>query len=450
MKSSDYTCVQKSPRATIAPKAIGRGAMSKNPLERFAEMRGKSLDEAKFFWSGGPIEVAERTWFQSDFSGCVAFETAAGIVLVDSGLARTGARLAGLLRQKTGAPIHTAIFTQGHVDHAFGLKDFLLPGQAPPRVIGHRAMPARFARYALTPRHNQAINARQFGGSVKRATDPAAAVDTFGAPDYPPDVLYEDRLDIEVGGLGFEIHHCRGETDDHSWIFCPERGVLCPGDLFIYAVPNAGNPQKVQRYPWDWAQGLWAMAAREPASLCPGHGGAVVRNPALIRRMLLETADYLNAIVAQTLAALEDGSPPHADIVHRVQLPRSDSPWLQPVYDEGEFIVRNVLRYYGGWWNGRPSDLKPAPRQALAVEMAALAGGVAALVARAQALADAGDFRLACHLADYALEAAPHDAGAREAVALLYERRAERETSLMATNLYRAAAAYAREGRAFS
>ena len=30
--------------------------------------------------------------------------------------------------------------------------------------------------------------------------------------------------------------------------FSRTRGVLCTGDLFIWAVPNGGNPQKVQRY----------------------------------------------------------------------------------------------------------------------------------------------------------------------------------------------------------
>src|SRR5579863_3777794 len=142
--------------------------MAQNPLERFASMRGKSPDEAKFFWTGGPLEIADRTWFQSSFSGCIGFETDEGIVLVDSGLQQTGPRLAEMLRQKTQAPIHTAIFTQGHVDHAFGLKAFLVPGQASPRVVGHRDMPARFARYARTQQHNRAINARQFGGTVQR------------------------------------------------------------------------------------------------------------------------------------------------------------------------------------------------------------------------------------------------------------------------------------------
>jgi alkyl sulfatase BDS1-like metallo-beta-lactamase superfamily hydrolase len=154
--------------------------------------------------------------------------------------------------------------------------------------------------------------------------------------------------------------------------------------------------------------------------------------------------------VEQTLAAMNDGAPPHVDIVRRVRIPQSDSPWLQPVYDEGEFIVRNVIRYFGGWYSGRPSELKPAARATVARELAELAGGPAALLERARGRMRDGQSRLACHLADYALEAAPDDAGVRQGVAELYEQRAEGETSLMAVNLFRSAAAYAREGRPFA
>ncbi len=407
---------------------------------------GRPPEEAKFFWSGGPVEVAPRTWFVSFFSGVTGFETDAGLVLVDSGLSRLAPALAEMLRRKTQAPVHTVVLTQGHVDHAFGIKAFLRPDQPPPEVIAHRAMPARFDRYARTQGHNRAINARQFGGTV--ALD-EPQLDTFRAPEIGPNRLYGDRLDLEVGGVRFEVHHCRGETDDHSFVWCPDRGVLCPGDLVIWAVPNAGNPQKVQRYPWDWAAGLRKMAALGPRSLCPGHGGPVVDDPAKIQRILLETADFLDLVVERTLEALDAGSPPHVDIVHAVELPRSDSPWLQPVYDEAEFIVRNVIRYFGGWWSGRPSELKPAPRREVAHEIATLGGGARALLRRARQLAARGDLRAACHLADYALEAAPDDREVCEGVAELYDRRAESETSLMAINLFASAAAYAREGRPF-
>src|SRR5262249_1558252 len=154
-------------------------------------------------------------------------------------------------------------------------------------------------------------------------------------------------------------------------------------------------------------------------------------------------------LVTRTIAAMEKGSPPHVDIVRSVDAPVSDSPWLRPIYDEAEFIVRNIIRFYGGWWSGPPSELKPADRHAIAAEVARLPAGAANLRARAVAVAAQGDLRLASHLADYALEAAPQEVAVQQGVAALYEQRAAGETSLMARNLFRSAAAYAREGRAF-
>jgi glyoxylase-like metal-dependent hydrolase (beta-lactamase superfamily II) len=403
-------------------------------------------------WGESISQVAEKTWFLSLLANVIAFETDDGLVLVDAGLRNFAPRMAQELRQRTQAPVHTAIYTHGHVDHAFGLDYFLIEGQPRPRVIGHSALPARLARYELTLRFQRSINAHQFFGASYDLISPndRADLDTaFRKPEWPPDVLYDDRLTIEVGGLTFELHHARGETDDHTWVFCPQRGILCPGDLIIWVVPNAGNPQKVQRYPWDWAQALRQMAELHAPSLCPGHGPPVTNNPELVQRILLETADYLDSVVEQTLAALENGAPPHVDIVRSVVIPTSDSPWLLPLYDEAEFISRSVIRYYGGWFSGRPSELKPASRVEVAQEIARLAGGAIVLAERAQAIAETGDLRLACHLADYALEAAPGDSHVNGIVARIYEQRAASETSLMAIDLFRSAAAYARAGRPF-
>jgi glyoxylase-like metal-dependent hydrolase (beta-lactamase superfamily II) len=421
--------------------------MVSNPTDKFADFAGASPEEAGFFYTGGPLSVAEKTWFVAkEISSCAAFETDEGLVLVDSGSRHRAPTLAEELRKHTSAPVHTAIFNHGHLDHAYGLSAFLIEGQARPRVIGHRAMPARFTRYERTSPYNLAINARQFRGDVER---PSASW-SFSPPDLPPDTLYADRLTIEISGVTFELHHARGETDDHTWVYCPQRGVLCPGDLIIWAVPNAGNPQKAQRYPWDWACALQEMAALQPATLCPGHGGPVMDNPEKVQRILLETAAYLDSIVEQTIAALNNGAPPHVDIVHSVEPPTTDSPWLQPLYDEAEFICRNVIRYFGGWYTGRPSELKPARRADVASEIARLAGSASALADRAKAIAQTGDLRLACHLADYALEAAPEDSHVQSVVAQIYERRAASETSLMAINLFRSAATYATVGKPFA
>ena len=129
------------------------------------------------------------------------------------------------------------------------------------------------------------------------------------------------------------------------------------------------------------------------------------------------------------------------EILHTVQAPAEllERPYLRPVYDEPEFVVRNVWRLYGGWWDGDAAQLKPAPRSAVATELAQLAGGADKLIDRAEELADAGELRLACHLAELAGRAAPTDRSIWKARAEIYAKRAKSERSLMAQGIYRAA-----------
>lgn len=62
------------------------------------------------------------------------------------------------------------------------------------------------------------------------------------------------------------------------------------------------------------------------------------------------------------------------------------------------------------------------------------------LIARAQTVAEQGDHRLACHLADLAGWAAPADGGIHRTRALIYRARRKQETSLMAKGIFAGAA----------
>jgi alkyl sulfatase BDS1-like metallo-beta-lactamase superfamily hydrolase len=117
-----------------------------------------------------------------------------------------------------------------------------------------------------------------------------------------------------------------------------------------------------------------------------------------------------------------------------------ERPYLRPIYDEPEFIVRNVWRLYGGWWDGDPSHLKPARATALAREIASLAGGARKLADRATELAHKGELALACHLAETAWLASPEDRGIGRTRADVFTQRAKVESSLMARGIYTAAA----------
>ncbi|MDZ7669736.1 MAG: alkyl sulfatase dimerization domain-containing protein [Gammaproteobacteria bacterium] len=334
---------------------------------------------------------------------------------------------------------NTIVYTHGHVDHVGGcgafLEDAAAAGQVTPRVAGHVNLGRRFDRYNLTNGYNQIINERQFGQFRRRGYQIADSGSFLPESSPKPDVAYENTLPLEVGGMSLELRHAKGETDDHTWAWIPRHKAICAGDFFIWNFPNAGNPQKVQRYPAEWAAAMRAMAAQGAELFLPAHG-LPIAGAERIRLVLTDVAEALEHLVRETVAMMNEGAPLN-DIIHAVSIDPAvlEKPYLRPMYDEPEFIVRNIWRLYGGWYDGNPANLKPAREDALARELAALAGGADKLADRALALADT-DARLACHLVEFAVRAEPDNARAHEIRAEVYQRRRDRETSLMAKGIF--------------
>jgi alkyl sulfatase BDS1-like metallo-beta-lactamase superfamily hydrolase len=388
---------------------------------------------------GELCDIAPGVAFLPSFANVSALDTEDGLVLVDTGSSFVAATVHEAIRGWSNKRLHTAVYSHGHIDHVFGVGVFeeeaLKNGWDPPVVVAHEALPARFDRYVLTAGYNETINRRQFNVPGLR----------WPTEYRYPDRTYRDLMTLEVGGLALELHHARGETDDHTWTWVPGRRVLCCGDLFIWASPNAGNPQKVQRYPVEWARALREMALLAPEALLPGHGFPVLGEDR-VREALSDTADLLDSLVDQTLALMNQGARLD-EVIHEVRAPSHllDKPYLKPVYDEPEFVVRNVWRLYGGWWDGNPANLKPATEKALASELVSLAGGPKALADRALELAASSsgegwdvpeELRLAAHLVELASLAAGGDEGIERARAQVFSACAQRASSTMSKGVY--------------
>jgi alkyl sulfatase BDS1-like metallo-beta-lactamase superfamily hydrolase len=377
-------------------------------------------------------EIADGVMFYRWFANVTAAKTREGLVLIDTGGYFNQDATVKLIRQFSPERVNTAIYTHGHVDHACGMPAIVADAQknkvARPRVVGHRAVAARFDRYKRTAGYNNVVNTRQFSRPASWPTEYVY-----------PDTYFDSQLNVVAGDDKFECHHARGETDDHCWVYIPQRKVLCTGDLIIWAAPNAGNPQKAQRYAREWAEALRVMARLGAEVLVPGHGYPVF-GAIRVRAVLNDTANYLQSLYDQTIAMMNAGAPLD-EVIHTVKPPANlaEKPWLQAVYDEPEFIVRNIWRLEGGWYDGTPSNLKPATDAERGREIAALAGGVGPVIARANEKLAAGEVVLACHLADWAVAAAPDDKSAHEARMRVYAARADREESTMAHGIFRSA-----------
>ena len=363
-------------------------------------------------------ELADGVALIESFSHVVVVDTGDGLVAFDSSGAQSGAAVVEEMRRWSSAPVHTLVYTHGHADHVGGSRAFAQEARArdrpAPRVLGHERVEVRFDRYEYTAGYNRVINMRQFGGAAVAAS---TARDTPFLPSgtLRPDVTYRVELTEHIGDVEFQFRHCLGETDDHTWTWLPGQKMISAGDQFIWNFPNCGNPQKVQRYPVEWAESLRAMAAMDAELFVPAHG-LPIAGAGRIRTCLETVASTLEHLVADVVEAMNAGAVLD-DILHTVSVPAAtlELPYLRPLYDEPEFVIRNIWRLFGGWWDGNPARLKPPSDAAIGAEVAMLAGGVVALIERAVARSGSGDHRMACQLIEYAVEAEPESRAVHEA-----------------------------------
>lgn len=392
----------------------------------------------------GIREVAPGTLFFPYFGNVTALLTDEGIVLVDTSFRTNGDNVLEELRKRTDLPIHTIIYTHGHVDHVGDANAFMADaserGHPRPRVVSHDRVVDRLRRYERMAGHTLFVNSIQFGLPLEPG---------FGAPPAPvfvyPDVTYGDRTTIEVAGESFELIHAIGETDDATWVWAPQRNLVCAGDLFVWSCPNVGNPWKGQRYAEGWAEGLEAIAGLRPHIVLPGHGPPLpgqdgpIEGEEAVQTALLDTARYLRSIHDEVIDRMNRGQWLE-QILDEVEPPTDlvDKPYLQPVYGHPKFIVQGVWRQYGGWHDGDAANFFPAPTADQSAEIVKL-GGAENILARARELQAAGDLPLACHLVDWVRKAEPQNRAAWRLWRDLFQARADEEGNLMARNTFRGA-----------
>ena len=215
----------------------------------------------------------------------------------------------------------------------------------------------------------------------------------------------------------------------------PEEKIIAPGDLFIWAVPNGGNPQKIQRYISDWAEALDEMIALEPEILLPGHGFPIYGKER-IQEALSTTSMFLKTIETQTVELMNKGKRLN-EIIHTVIIPDEliKLPWLRPVYDDPEFLIRMIWRRYGGWWDGEYDRLLPAKRNEEAKVWIDLVGGIELVIDKALKMSSQGKDKIAAHLIETAFYADETNENVHKARKAIYENFSIKQDSSMARNI---------------
>ena len=178
--------------------------------------------------------------------------------------ARPATVLRKAVRAWSDAPLHTAVYTHGHADHAFGLRAFLAAGERP------RDRRAGELRGALPPLRGACTAGTRASTSASSACRSRCSRSSFDWPTHATSATQLAHAARRPRRSTYDA--AKGETDDALWVWVPERRYLFTGDLIIWQAPNCGNPQKVQRYPEDWADALEPWPGSTPSGCSPGHG----------------------------------------------------------------------------------------------------------------------------------------------------------------------------------
>src|SRR5210317_1072778 len=295
------------------------------------------------------IEVGPRSYLiRMPIVNAAFFETDEGIVLVDTGMGPAGPAILDAIRSVSDKPIHTIIYTHGHVDHAYGTWAITQAGETP-EIIAQELLEERFHRYI-----------RLRGSLAKYMSQPEEQLPASESDLVWPTRYMKDRLELEIGGEKFVLQHHRGETDDQLYVWVPGRGALASADYYQGFLPNAGNGKRYQRHVEDWVVALEEMASLEPKILLPAHGEAITDSATIVENFSV-LAEALQYIVDHTVDGLNAGK--RKDLIYgSVQLPEhlATHPTLNVQYVTPNDISKMVIKKYTGWWDDIPSNWTPA------------------------------------------------------------------------------------------
>jgi alkyl sulfatase BDS1-like metallo-beta-lactamase superfamily hydrolase len=357
------------------------------------------------------IEVTDGVYVAIGYglANSILIEGDDGVIIVDTmESARAAEAVKAEFAKITDKPVRAIIYTHNHADHVFGTKVFT--NAADVDIYSHATTLERLNRVLHTLRPTIFTRSmRQFGTYLSDASRVNCGVgpklefdrDTQPSLLLPTHTFDGKRMEITVAGVDIVLVHAPGESPDEIFVWLPAKRVLLPADNYYKSFPNLYAIRGTSyRDVMDWVRSLDAMRDLRPEFLIPAHTRPVV-GAELIGALLTDYRDAIQFVHDQTIRNMNLGLTPD-EIVERVRLPRhlAVKPHLQEYYGRVDWSVRAIYVGYLGWFGGNATDLGNMSPSEHGERLAALAGGVDALQARASDAFDTGDHQWALVLAD--------------------------------------------------
>jgi len=319
-------------------------------------------------------------------------------------------------------PLRGIIYSHNHADHVFGASAFAAGREVP--VFAHASINRQLDRiFGVVRPAIYRRSMRQFGtllpggGVVSAGIGPRLRFDATSTIGLirPTATFERERRSVELAGLRLELIHAPGETDDQIVVWLPGKRTLLCGDNFYWAFPNLYTIRGTRhRDVLRWVASLDLMRALPVEHLVPSHGPPL-HGRARIHEVLTDYRDAIQYVHDQTVRGMNRGLGPD-ELVQTVRLPPrlARRPYLAERYGALAWSVRGIYDGYLGWFDGNPTHLYPLGPTARARRVAALAGGVDALLEQARQALIRGDLQWVLELTDHLRRLRPDSREARE------------------------------------
>lgn len=339
-------------------------------------------------------EVYAATGYASNNMGFIV--TTEGVVVIDTGMTpELGQAFLDDIRRYTEQPVRYVIFTHYHYDHVDGASSFQGEGV---EFIAQQELVWNLKNLKGLEHINQMVL-----GEVREA------------PTVYPDITYDEKYTLELGGRKINLYHAMGETSDATLVHLPAESVMFIGDLNN---ANLGSPVMPEGYADGFIDAVELIEALNPGVIVPGHGRIEDTTLQSLQAMSTVTA-WLMAAVRESVAAGRNLEQTMAAITMPPQF--AGNPLLADMFTAcREPYINRLFKDYTGYYGSNPVAFRPAPAARRSALLAELAGGNAALLAKAQDLAGDGEHQLALELLDIVVTNEPGNAAALQQMADSY------------------------------
>jgi len=348
------------------------------------------------------IKIDEFIVMSSGTSNAYMVLVNGGRVIINTGMGFEALTHKKLFDEVSTLPTRYIFLTQGHVDHVGGVQQFKEEGT---EVVAQVNNPVCQRDDLRIESLRQSQSYIWFDHVIDQALEVAKDHPEVFLQDKPiADILFDDYLQLTVGGIDFDLISLPGgETIDSCGVWLPEHRILFSGNIFGPLFPHFPNFNTLRgdkyRFVEPYLESLKKVRELNPEMLITGHFDPIVGSD-LIQACLQRLERAVTYVHEETLKGMNAGKDVYT-LMNEIHLP--DEFNVGQGYGKVSWAVRTIWESYIGWFHLKSTtELYEKPVTSIYADLAKLATPKS-LIHQGQLKLVEGEYQQAIHFAEIIL-----------------------------------------------